>query len=251
MAHRARIHHLPELIRGAGVFAGGDAEPAFLAHLRQRSKILRRPDRLFQEHRLCLAAFVREGGCGRAVHRAVHVDHQRDIFADRFSRGKHRRRGRLVQLDGAIALPQRRLAFLCDEVGIADPQQARIGRNLRALLRAQQAMQRHAFGAGGEIPQRDIQRRDREHRDAVAAEQMQIALDLLHESRDSGGIGHLLAAACGAIISSIAGAAWSAGRRSRKHRPSRSGRHRDDLDHDDSSAEMAEAPCLKLATPAS
>ena len=28
VAHRARIHHLPELIRGAGIFAGGDAEPA-------------------------------------------------------------------------------------------------------------------------------------------------------------------------------------------------------------------------------
>ena len=48
--------------------------------------------------------------------------------------------------------------------------------------------------ARGEIPQRDIEPRYRKHRDAVAAEQMQIALDLFHEGGDSGCIRNRVAA---------------------------------------------------------
>ena len=98
-----------------------------------------------------------------------------------------------MQLDRLVALPQHGLAFACDQVGIADPQQARIGGNPRAFRLADQPVQRHALRLGGKIPQRDIERRYREHGDAIAAEQMQVALDLFHEGGNAGRVGHLLA----------------------------------------------------------
>src|SRR5205807_279795 len=47
---------------------------------------------------------------------------------------------------------------------------------------------------GGKIPQRDIERRYREHGDAIAAEQMQVALDLFHEGWNFSRVGDLEAA---------------------------------------------------------
>ena len=113
---------------------------------------------------------------------------------DRLARREHRCRRRLMQLDRAIAAPQRRLAFASDLVGCADPQQAGIGRNLFAPRFAGQSMHRHALRLARQIPQRDVERGDRKHGDAVAAEQVQIALDLLHGCRDPGGIGDFEAA---------------------------------------------------------
>ncbi|MBA7714535.1 hypothetical protein ES703_123561 [subsurface metagenome] len=190
---RACIHHLRELIGGTRVLSGRNTEPAPGAHLRQRRKILRWPHRLFQEQRRRLAACVGKGDRRGAVHWAVHVDHQGNICADRLPRRLYRCQGGLVQLDRGIALADRLGAFARDKVRCADPQQARIGRNPGALLRAQQLVQRHALHAGGKVPQRDVEPRNRKHRDAVAAEQMQIALDLFHEGGNSGGVRHLLA----------------------------------------------------------
>ena len=95
---------------------------------------------------------------------------------------------RLMKLDGGVTPPQRRLAFAGDEIGRSDPQQAGIGRNPRPLARAEQAVKRDALHARREVPQRDIEAGDREHRDAVAAEQMQIALDTIHEGGNAGGV---------------------------------------------------------------
>ena len=99
-----------------------------------------------------------------------------------------------MQLDRLVTLPQHGLAFACDQFGLADPQQARIGGNLAAFGLADQPVQRHALRLCGNIPQCDIERGYREHGDAIAAEQMQVALDLFHESGNTGRVGHLLAA---------------------------------------------------------
>ena len=99
-----------------------------------------------------------------------------------------------MQLDRRKAASQRRLAFAGDELRIPDPEQARIGRNLRALAGTEQTVQRHALRAGCEVPQRDVEAGDREHRDAVTAEQVQVALDAIHERRNAGGIRDLEAA---------------------------------------------------------
>ena len=178
----------------AGVLAGRNVEPAFGSHFGERCKILRRPDRLLDEHRRSVAAGMRERDRGLAIQWTVHVDHQRNAGADRLPRGKHRRRCGLVQFDRLVTPPQRGLAFACDQFGFADPQQARIGGNPRAFRRADQPMQRHALRFRGKVPQRDIERRYREHGDAVAAEQMQVALDLFHEGGNISRVGNLEAA---------------------------------------------------------
>ena len=55
MAHGAGSHHLAKLIRRAGVLSRRDVEAALGAHLSQRDKIFRRPDRFFEKHRLSFA----------------------------------------------------------------------------------------------------------------------------------------------------------------------------------------------------
>ena len=191
MAYRARLHHLPELMNRAGVLAGCNVEPALGSHFGERCKILRRPDRLLDEHRRGVPAGMRERDRGLAIQRTVHVDHQRNAGTDRLPRGKYRRRRGLMQFDRLVTQPQRRLAFACDQFGLADPQQARIGGNPRAPGLADQPMQRHALRFGGKVPQRDIERRYREHGDAIAAEQMQVALDLFHEGGNACRVGNL------------------------------------------------------------
>ena len=175
----------------AGILSGRNIEPAFGSHLGERCKILRRPDRLLDEHRRSVPAGMRERDCGRAIQWTVQVDHQRNAGTDRLPRGKYRRRCGLVQFDRLVAQPQRRLAFACDQLGFADPQQARIGGNPRAFGLADQRCNGTPLAFGGKVPQRDIERRYREHGDAVAAEQMQVALDLFHEGGNISRVGNL------------------------------------------------------------
>jgi hypothetical protein len=73
-----------------------------------------------------------------------------------------------VQLDVAIALFDRLLGARRDLLGIAVLQQAGIGRQLVAARAAQQPMQRQAGCLAGDVPQRDVEARQREDRDAVA-----------------------------------------------------------------------------------
>ncbi|MGC0320222.1 hypothetical protein ABIG06_000851 [Bradyrhizobium sp. USDA 326] len=165
--------------------------PPLAADVGERGKVFRWPDRLLQKHRLCLPACFRERDRLLARQGAVHVDHQRNGWPDRLARGEYCRRRGLVQLDRAIAERQRLPAFVGDIAGRADPQEARVSRNRRAPDLAEQTMQRHAFGLRGQVPQCDIEPGDREHGDAVAAEQMQIALDLFHHRGNAGSIRHL------------------------------------------------------------
>ena len=88
---------------------------------------------------------MREGDRGLAIQGTIHVDHQRNAGTDRLARGKYRRRRGLMQLDRLVTLSQHGLAFACNQLGFADPQQARIGGNLRAFRLTDQPMQRHAL----------------------------------------------------------------------------------------------------------
>jgi hypothetical protein len=83
------------------------------------------------------------------------------------------------------------LAFACNQFRRADSEQACIGRNFRAFAFADQSMQRQSSCFCGEIPQRNVERGDSEHRDAVAAEQMQIALNPFHNAGNACGVGHI------------------------------------------------------------
>jgi hypothetical protein len=50
-----------------------------------------------------------------------------------------------MQLEGGVASPDRLLCEACDEIGIAEAQQARIGRNALPACPAEQAVKRHAL----------------------------------------------------------------------------------------------------------
>ncbi len=93
-----------------------------------------------------------------------------------------------MQLDCCVATSHGGLAFAGNSLRRSDPKQARVSRNPRTLACPDQAMQRHTLHSCGKIPQRDVQPGDRKHRDAIATEQMQIALDPVHETRNALGI---------------------------------------------------------------
>src|SRR5947199_2170879 len=59
VAYRARFHHLSELMNRARILAGRNVEPALGPHFCERCKILRRPDRLLEEHRRGVPARMR------------------------------------------------------------------------------------------------------------------------------------------------------------------------------------------------
>src|SRR6266566_8039136 len=72
-------------------------------------------------------------------------------------------------------------------------------------------MQRPALHFRRYIPQGNVEPGDREHRDAIAAEQVQVALDLLHERRDSRRIRDIEAARLrrNHLLDGGAGAPWA------------------------------------------
>src|SRR5207245_3986495 len=90
VAYRARLHHLSELMNRARILAGRNVEPALGPHFGERCKILRRPDRLFEEHRRGVPARMRERDRGLAIQWTVQVDHQWNAGTDRLPRGKYR-----------------------------------------------------------------------------------------------------------------------------------------------------------------
>ena len=222
MADGTRGHHLAELMHRAGILARRDIEAAFGAHFRQawQNPPAARPAPPG-------TSAPPRGRLARTrsrwpVQRTVHVDHQRDAGADRLARGKNRGRGGLMQLDRAIAAPPRDLAFASRSVPAC---RSAAGWHRREFSRACASPISRCSGTPltlrGEIPQRDVEPGDRKHRDAVAAEQMQIALDLLHERGDPGGIGNLEAARLRRDHLLDCGAGGPRTDVSRRHRPSR------------------------------
>ena len=102
--------------------------------------------------------------------RAVGVDHQPCIRPDRLARGAHLRHGDLVQLDVAVAACHGAFAGGGDHACLAVAQQAGIAGQMRHRRGAEQPPQRQAGGLAGDVPQRDVERGQREHVRAVAAE---------------------------------------------------------------------------------
>jgi len=72
-------------------------------------------------------------------------------------------------------------------------------------------MERQARNLRGDVPQGNVEAGNGKHRDAVAAEQMQVALDLFHEGANSGRIGDFEAAHLRRdhLVDGSAGGAWT------------------------------------------
>ena len=116
--------------------------------------------------------------------RAVGVDHDGHALAHRQPGRPHLGLLGLVQLDVAIALVERLLGPRRHFLGIAIFEQAGVGRQAVASGAAQQAMQRQVGRLAGDVPQRDVEPRQGEDGDAVAAEQVQLLLQVVAELRD-------------------------------------------------------------------
>ena len=124
--------------------------------------------------------------CGKFQGRA-RVDGERDVGADRLACGGDLGDADLVQLDLAIAAFERLGAVAADDVGIAEPQQARIGRQaLDRFGAAEQAVERLVGALAGDVPQRDVERRQRETDRTVAGAIALPVGDLAGERRDVG-----------------------------------------------------------------
>jgi hypothetical protein len=89
-----------------------------------------------------------------------------------------------VQLDVAIAFADRLLHARRHLLRVAVLQQAGIGRQPIAPRTAQQAIERQVRGLARDVPQRDVESRQSEDREAVAAEQMELLLQVVGEARD-------------------------------------------------------------------
>ena len=167
---RAGLELGVEVVQAGGILAGGDRDAALAAHARETSMIARRRYRFLQPGQVAVAHAVRH--VDRLPHRpgAVGVHHQARVGADRLARGAHLRHGDLVQLDVAIAARGGAFAGGGDHGCLAVAQQAGIGGEMGDGRRAEHPPQRQVGGLAGDVPQRDVERRQGEHMRAVAAE---------------------------------------------------------------------------------
>jgi hypothetical protein len=93
-----------------------------------------------------------------------------------------------VYFDVAIAPLQRLRRILRDRGGAAIAQQARVSRQVGAGAAAEQAVQRQAGGLAGDVPQRDVDARQRVQQRTVPAHAVQHALQLVMQRDDLGRI---------------------------------------------------------------
>jgi len=89
-----------------------------------------------------------------------------------------------VQLDEPVAAPERLLRVTGDRVSRAVAQEARVGRQLDARAPAEQAIGRHPSDLARDVPQRDVDARQRVHRRPVAPDPVQQTLHVVVEGRD-------------------------------------------------------------------
>jgi len=146
-----------------------------------RREILRREDRLFEPVKIVGAQFQRHLPRLLGRPRAVGVDHERHAVARRVARGPNLGLFGLVQLDVAITLLDREPGARGNEFAVAELEQARIGGQRCLPGAAQQPMQGQVGGLAGDVPQCDVEARQGEDGDAVAAVQMQRLLQVVGE----------------------------------------------------------------------
>ena len=120
---------------------------------------------------------------------ATGIDHQRGVGTDRFARRRDFGDADLMKLDEGVAALDRLGAILPDDIGVAVAQQARIGRHALHLLRsAEQTVERLAGALSGNIPQRNVERRECKTDRAVARAIALLVGDIRHQRRDVGRI---------------------------------------------------------------
>ena len=118
---------------------------------------------------------------------ATGVDRERDVRADRLARGGDFRDADFVQLDVAVAARDRCGAVVPHHIGVAVAQQAGIGRHaLDGFGAAEQAIERLAGALAGDVPQRDVERRQRETDRPVARAIALPVGDVAHQRRNVG-----------------------------------------------------------------
>ena len=118
----------------------------------------------------------------------VGVDHDLHVGACRLPRGAYFGDLRLVQFDVPIALLDREFGTRRDALRVLVLQEAGVGRQRRLPRSAQQPVQRQVGRLARDVPQRDVETRQREHGDAIAAEQVQFLLQVARKPGDVSGI---------------------------------------------------------------
>ena len=181
---RAGLGGAPKLPHRAVVLAGGGGDPAPAAHLGQPGQVLRRPHRLLQPVQIERRQPLRH--LDRFPHRprTVGVHHDRHAGPGHVTRGLHLGHGDLVELDVAIAAAERLLGVAGHRVGLAVAQQAGVGRQVGPRAAAEQAVERQPSHLARDVPQRDVDARQRVDRRTVAADPVQHALQIVVERRD-------------------------------------------------------------------
>ncbi|EEF26042.1 conserved hypothetical protein [Ricinus communis] len=172
----ARIHRMLELHRSTPVLAGRERHLG-RAQARQQREVFRRKHRLldpFDAAHLLQSLHVRAGR-GR-IPAAVHVDRDQRAAVDAAVAGFHARHVRLVQLDVPVAFIERLLADARRDARVAVADEACVHRQHGPAPVAEETIQRHFVAPGLQVPQRHVDAGDREHRDPIAPEQMQLLL---------------------------------------------------------------------------
>ena len=179
---------VPEVHDVAEVLARGNGNSTLAAQARQPFEIVRRVNRLLKP-----GEFV--GPELRAHFKRLHhapgaigVEHDPDIGAAGFARGGDGGRRALVKLDVLVAARQGDLADLRHVLRRVEAQQAGVGGDLLPLRSAQQRVDRFAGGFSRDIPQRDVEARQREADRPVARHALRLAVEVRHDPRDIRGV---------------------------------------------------------------
>jgi hypothetical protein len=116
--------------------------------------------------------------------RTIGVDHEGNVAAGGLACRPDFGLLGFVKLDVTIALRHRLSGARRDLLRVAILQQAGIGRQPVAPCPTEQPVQRQTGRLAGDVPQRDVESGKSEDRDAVAAEQMQLLLQVVAEFGD-------------------------------------------------------------------
>src|SRR5439155_24359858 len=90
----------------------------------------------------------------------------------------------LVDLDEPVAAGQRLVRVVRDGGGGAVAEQARVGREIRAVAAAQQPIEGCTGHLARDVPERDVDAGQRVDRGPAAADPVELSLDLVAELRD-------------------------------------------------------------------
>ena len=192
---RARLEQVAELVQREGVLAAGDGDAAVALEGGVALQVVR-------NHRLFEPAQVerleqRQHPLG-VVERPAHVGvgHDVDAGADRLAHGAHQievalhafgavdRAPAEAQLHGAVAGVLVAARFRRELVERRAVQAAGVDRNAPLGPAAEQAVDRLAGGLAEHVPERDVDRADRDHAEALAAPGHGLAVHVLPEELD-------------------------------------------------------------------